>query len=618
MSDKGSNDPHAFAMGFIANSKHWRSQYIDRWREVIANFIVEPYQGGDTNTVGSPYSKGRGLHGSTSRSRSIVLKGGETHKIIMTYASKLVLAALGDTRGEYVQAEPSGYEDAGKAKTMTKLLRHGFTRPNFFRSAVETVVDELLMGTSVVEIPWTYIEREMLVRTITTDESGFEDSTFARQRVIAWDDPEIIPLDVQDFYPDPSEHILEKMSGVAKRFRMNHMEAKGMVGGEFGYKAEKVRDAFSGGRDGDEGRSSNDENFRENLDQPTDKNAHPAFKEQIGFEYWGDVPWELDGSSRRVITIINNVLVRDIPWPLADENFPFRAATINPVQGRFYGISPAEVIRYDQDLQDAVNILLAIAIKRQVLPPIAYDPMGDIDEAKLKIWDDDVLIPVSGGPAMIGTIKYDAGVFQGMQLVRDKEREMQNTSGATAGVQGDVLSSKRMSATEAQNTIQQAMDRPELASALLEREFLPSIARSFIRRYQQFLDTDGLKDRVGEMPEPIWIGDIQGDFDVKFIGSRMAMSRQQKLQAMDRLISYASVNPVFAALLPNLQLAQEFIGDTLELPDIAAMVGDPEQFQLNLLMQQLLGGGAGNGNGTALSAEPAGALPAQVSGGTGG
>ena len=613
-----SNDPHAFVMGFVANSKHWRSQYIDKWREVIANFIVEPYRGRTgPKTTSNPYLNAGGIGG--NRGRHITLKGGETHKVIMTYASKLALAALGDTRGEYVQAEPSGFEDTRKAQTTTKLLRHGFTRPGFFRSAVETIVDQLLIGTAVAEIPWTYIEREMLVRSITTDESGFEQSTFSRQRIAAYDDPELIPLDVQDFYPDPSEHILEKMSGVAKRFRVNRMEAKSRTGGKFGYKLGAVKKAFSGAKSDNEPRSSGEENFRENLDQPTDKNAHPDFNEQIGFEYWGEVPWEDDqGSSRRVITIINNVLVRDIPYPLADEDLPFRAATINPVQGRFYGISPAEVIRYDQDLQDAVNILLAIAIKRQVLPPIAYDPMGDIDEAKLKAWDDDVLIPITGGPNMIGTVKYDSGVFQGMQLVQNKEREMQNTSGATAGVQGDVLSTKRMSATEAQNTITQALDRPELASALLEREFLPMVARSFIRRYQQFLDTEGLQRRVGEMPEPAWIGDIQGDFDIRFVGSRMAMSRQQKMQAYDRLISYASVNPVFAAMLPNIQLAQELIGDTLELPEVAAMVGDPQQFQLNILMQQVLGAGANNGNGAASTREPAGALPAQVSGAAGG
>ena len=94
MSEKR-NDAHSFAMGFIGNSKHWRSQYIEKWREIIANFIVEPYWG-HNDSVGTPYSKSRGRYG---RNNHIRLKGGETHKVIMTYASKLVLAALGDTRG---------------------------------------------------------------------------------------------------------------------------------------------------------------------------------------------------------------------------------------------------------------------------------------------------------------------------------------------------------------------------------------------------------------------------------------------------------------------------------------------------------------------------------------
>jgi hypothetical protein len=192
---------------------------------------------------------------------------------------------------------------------------------------------------------------------------------------------------------------------------------------------------------------------------------------------------------------------------------------------------------------------------------------------------------------------------------------MQETSGATAGLQGQELSSKRMSATEAQNTITQAMDRPELASALLERESFPKVAKSFLRRYQQFLDTEGLRERVGELPQPAWIGDIQGDFDIKFVGSRMAMTRQQKLQAFDRLIAYASAIPQAALFLPQLQILQMYIGDVLELPDVAGMIGDPKQFLMNLQLQQMTqqqGGPAQNG--VPANGEPAGALPAQMNG----
>lgn len=614
-------DAHSFVMGFIANSKHYRSQYIERWREIMANYVVEPYGEGQL-AASNPYRAGRGSRNGTYRS-GITLKSGETHKIITTYASKLVLGALGDTRAEYVQAEPVGYEDTKKAATVSKLLRYAFSQEGAFRTLVEAVTDMLLFGTSVVEIPWVYIEREMLVRNIESV-GGVELDNFTRETVVAYDDVQLNVIDIQDFYPDPSEYILEKMSGVAKRFRMNAMEARSKVGGPSGYKKDAVEKAikYAGGKSPDEPRDAHyDENFRENLDQPSDRKSHPDFQEMVGFEYWGEVPWEDDGgSSRRVITVLNNVVVRDIPYPLADECLPFRSLTINPVCGRFYGISPAEVVRYDQDLQDAVKILLAEAIIRQVHPPIAYDPMGEVDLAKIKAWDPDVLIPVQGGPNMIGTVKYDAGVYSGFQLAAAEKAEMQETSGATAGLQGQSLSSKRMSATEAQNTIAQAMDRPELAAALLERDALPKIGKSILRRYQQFIrDTEDLALRVGKMPQPFWIGDILGDYDVRFVGSRMAMSRQQKLQAFDRLVSYISVLPTAQALLPNIEILQMIVGEVLELPEVAQQIGDPQTVLLNMLMQQQAGGmTASNNNGQAVSSEPAGAMPAQMNGAAGG
>ena len=607
------NDAYAFTMGFIANSKHYRSQFIDRWREILANFIVEPY-GFTESSVDRPYGKARNIG---YRRNRIELKDGETHKVITTYASKLVLGALGDTRAEYVQAEPVGYEDATqKAPTVSKLLRYAFTRDGVFRSLVEAVTDMLLFGTSIVEIPWTYTEREMPVRSFESID-GIEVDSFSRQRVVAYDDTEILPVDVQDFYPDPSEYVLEKMAGVAKRFRMNAMQAKAMTGNPLGFKTEAVNRAINFSPSKSDSKDSDyDQNFRKDYDQPRDRTAYPDFKEMIGFKYTGEVPWKDDiGSSRRQITILNNTVVQDIPYPLADEALPYRSMTINPVVGRFYGISPAEVIRYDQDLQDAVKILLAIAIKRQVLPPIAYDPLGDIDEAKLQAWDDDVLIPINGGPNAIGTVKYDSGVFQGFELTDRKKQDMQETSGATGGLQGQELSTKRMSATEADNTIRNAMDRPELAAALLERDSLPKIGKSILRRYQQFLpDTEALKQRVGELPEPFWIGDISGDFDVRFVGSRMAMSRQQKLQAFDRAMAYAASVPGAAALLPNLQIWQMLFGEVLELPEIAAMVGDPQQMQMNLILQQLSGQGGAAQNGVAQNQQTGGT--AQVGGTT--
>ncbi len=599
-----------FAMGFVAKSDDYRAQYIDRWTEVISNFTVVPEP--DTRAQRQPYSVSP-YRDKTYRwnSRNIVLKDPETHKLVMTYAAKLVRTIFGDPRGEYVQADPVGWEDATKATTATKLERYAFSLPGHFRAFVEAIIDMILFGTSTVEIGWKYEEREMPVRSVSS-EYGVETSTETRVRMPVYDDVCIRVLDILDFYPDPSRYRIQDMLGAAKRFRMNAAEARRVARGGL-YDATKVESAISGA-----GVTATAEqpSFREGRDQPTDRDAHPDLKDMIGYEYWGEVPWDQDGSSRRVITILNNVLVRNDPYPLADPYLPFHSLIINPTQGRYYGISPAETVRYDQSFADAIKILLAEAVIRQVHPPIAFDPEADVDVAALKAWKADAIIAARGGPNAVGTIQYGANVANGFAMLQGLKVGIQDASGALGGIQGEP-GPARESATVGVQRLQFAMDRPELAAMILENECLPPIGAAILRRYQQFLmDTDDLKKRVGELPEPVWIGDIMGDFDIRFVGSRRAISRQAKMQAWDRVMAMAQTIPAFQMALPTIEMAKAMIGDLLELPELAAKIGNPQNALMNALAMQIAAGGGGPArNGVPTASEPAGLLPAQAAGG---
>jgi hypothetical protein len=612
-------------MGFISHSKRFKDQHIERWREVLANFIVDP-DDYPVGSVTSPYSKGRE---GQRRHSGIVLKDAETHKAIMTYASRLVLTVLGDPRGEYIRAQPTGWEDAGpKADTVTKLLRYSFALPGVFRTMVEAVVEMLLFGTAIIEIPWRYQEREQLVRGVQSFD-GITTDTFTRQRVVAYDDPTMTVVDHQDFYPDPSQYRIEDMAGVAKGFDINALKAREMA--EAGiYTKSGVEEAVAAfGRqsgDSDSDKDTRQERFREGIDLPEYTDEDGDFTPMRGIEYWGEVPWGSNrdqdverAASRRVVTLLNGIVVRDDPYPLSDPDLPFRALVINPVCGRFYGVSPAEVIRYDQSLQDAIKILLAEAIIRSVHPPIAYDIDSEIDLNKLRRWTPDAPLGIRGGPNAVGTLRYDGNVFNGFQQTAALKQSMQEASGALSVLQGQGLGTSRASATEAGFAAQQSVNRPEMAAVLLERDAMPLIGKSFLRRYQQFLEDDAdLARRVGELPQSVWIGDILGDFDIIFSGSRLAMSRQEKLQSYDRLISLAQAIPQAALMLPWFQLLQQITGDTLELPEVASKIGDPQVMQQNAL---LLGvatqaggqGGAGN-NGVPSRSSPPGQLPAQAGG----
>jgi hypothetical protein len=604
-----------FVMNFISVSKRYKDPHIEKFQEVLANFIVDP-QDFSASSVEQPYIKGQRRH--IHRSRGIILKDAETHKAIMTYAAKLVQTVLGDGRGEYVRADPVGWEDATtKSPTVTRLLRYAFALPGHFRTMVEAVVDMLLFGTAVVEVNWKYQEREQLVRSVE-DFGGVTIDDFTRQRVVAWDDPTISVIDIQDFYPDPSHYRIEDMLGVAKKITLTAMQAREKVAQGI-YREQAVERAIKMlGVRSDENRERHEEAFREGIDQPEYRDTPDDFVPMLAFEYWGEVPWEDDrGSSRRVITIINSVVVRDDPYPLADADLPFRSMTINPVVGRFYGVSPAEVIRWDQSLQDAVKILLAEAIIRQVHPPVVYDMDADIDLNKLRRWSPDIPIGSRGGANSVGTLKYEAGVFSGFQQAASLKQSMQEASGALGIIQGQGLGTKRSSATEAAFTGQQALSRPELAAMLLERDAMPLIGKSLVRRYQQFLEDDeDLRLRVGAMPQPIWIGDIMGDFDIAFVGSRQAISRQEKLQAYDRLAAMTAALPQAGLQVPWQLLLSTIVGDVLELPDVAALIGDPTVIKTNIVLNHLAqqGQGAGNGNATVPTSEPSGLAPAQAAG----
>lgn len=610
---------YKFVMSFIAASKTFRDQFTGKWQEVVENFILEGAQiDGDRGGVNSPYSRTPVYRSQKNR---IFLRDPETHKLVMTFASKLVRSILGDKEGEFVKAQPVGYEDTKKAQVVTRLLRYDFMLPGHFRTLVEAVVDMLLFGTSVVELYWRHEEKEILVRQMETD-GVTEAATEFHMTVPTYDDPCIRNVDVTDFYPDPSRYRIEEMGGCAKGFEMYAHEALRLA--ETGYYDKAAVQKALGGSMPGTPMGSQEDSFRSGLDQPAQKISVTDFKKKKGFEYWGNIPAECNVRDTDtgelvtygVVTILNEYVVRSIKWPLTDSRLPFFAFVINPVQGRFYGISPAEVVRFDQKFADALKELMATAVIRMVHPPIAYDPDADINDlAKLREWKADLPIAVRGGPQAIGTLKYAADLNAGWSMVNGLKTDIQGGSGALGGIQGE-NGPDRESASVGVQRIQMALDRPELAGMMLEQDCLPPLGVSMLKRNQQFLqDIEDLQQRVGELPQPFWIGDIMGDFDVRLVGSRNAMTRQEKLQGFDRLSAYSATSPAFQMLLPNLEIAQWVTGDLLGLQEIAAQVGDPQTVMMNLLMSQMAPQSGPADNGVPAQAEPAGMLPAQAGGG---
>jgi hypothetical protein len=185
MSDEIRGDGgYSFVMSFVSASDKFRQQYVEKWQEVVANFMVEGSQTFPTQGQRTPYSRNRVYK---SARNAIFLKDAETHKLVMTFVSKLSRAILGDREGKFVQAQPVGYEDVAKSQAVTRLLRYAFGLPGHFRTLVEAFLDMILFGTSVVEVYWRYEEREVVVRSVMTD-GMTEVSSTTRQTLPVYDD----------------------------------------------------------------------------------------------------------------------------------------------------------------------------------------------------------------------------------------------------------------------------------------------------------------------------------------------------------------------------------------------------------------------------------------------
>src|SRR5262245_838529 len=97
-------DYYDFAMSFVSTSDAYKRQFIDKWRRVLANFMVEAAYDDVAHTT--PYSRSNRVY--SNRRRQVILKDPETHKALMTYAAKLMQACFGDKDRAYISARPRG------------------------------------------------------------------------------------------------------------------------------------------------------------------------------------------------------------------------------------------------------------------------------------------------------------------------------------------------------------------------------------------------------------------------------------------------------------------------------------------------------------------------------
>lgn len=564
-----------FALEFIEKSNSYRAPFLLAWPELLDNYMVSPLQmTGPIPRLGSAQIAQRPDTGRRIRS---VLKDPETHQIVESQSAQALGLLFGSRN--YLQAVPIGSDDYAKSVTLSRILMSVLEGPGVYRTLYETWKDGFTLGTSILELGWEVRSRQQVSEVPMVDDNGaVVGFQFIPQETVYREGPLIQRCDGWDFYPDPSgTRIQHNMLVVGKRFRMTRTEAVALA------EAGKYDKAGVGRAIDRKGPAQSLESQYMERFYALQKSLPDRFGTMIGFELWGEVPFKhSDGATNRVITILNGEIVRSTINPHRNGAKPFKEIVVNPIPGRFYGMSTAEVNRFLQDSADQMLMLMSDAADEMVRPQLLVGDgfNGDLDALKRG----DKFIECRNKDA-VGPIPRDYNALQlaAMEYQRRK-MSMRESSGMTNPMQG-MSGSDRQTATEFSEIVRLASQRVEMMVQISERDDFPFIGKFIHCMLRQFLDDEGVAILNGE-PLQFSLRDIDYDADVRFVGSRQAQSKFQKLSSYERAISVIGPNLQLIPAMPELFIRH--LRDGLEIPDAERIIAQAVAYVSNLQQQQQL------------------------------
>lgn len=575
-----------FVAECILKSDAARQPYVETWQEMLENYLVTTPGDGPYPRLGAPIIAAAGLvrqRGRVQRRRAH-LKDPETHQIIESLSAQGVGLLLGSK--DYMTADPVGRDDPEKSRYIARILMGVLSQPGVFRTFYQIFKDAFIFGTAIVELGWETLSRQQIIRVPLMSAEGFQvGEDFVPGEVVYRNRPLFRMIDIFDFYPDPSgTRIQEDMLYVGKRFRIPAHKALAMAQAGIYDKEGVTRAVMSGGSNDGDNKGDN-ERF-ETMQRQGRQATNPSYKMLTGFEFYAQVPYKpSDGARNRVITCIEGQWVRSHINPYIDGNFPMKEVVVNPLAGRFWGLSPAEVVRYIQDSTDSLLMVMndtAALSANNVL--LAGATFGGDPNRLARRGPNDVIQCQDVNAIKPLEIDTNALTFAGNELLRRK-MQMREASGATNPLQS-IPTSDRQTATEVSELVRLASQKVELMVNLIERDDMPWIGRTLHERLKQFLPRDAEIQLAGE-EFPFTVDDIDVDADVRFVGSRHAQSQLQKVaslrESIGMLAQTLGAGPHLMMMFPQLY---KRLFEALEQADAESIVEQATQMAQQLQQAQ--------------------------------
>lgn len=498
-----------------------------------------------------------------------------------------------------------GPEDAAIARKQEALNAAQFKDDNGFLKQVDAIVAGSLYGVCVMQVGWKRDEQERIMEQIDRMPlSGKVVRHIRKGKVVMFDGPESIMVDLLDFFPQPTVARLRDMKWVVRRYFLDLDDCRYLASiGTFDKAAlsRLERDGALGGGQGALVTSIQRFQVRTGMDDETarfmDKYSRPI---EI-LEFWGKVPSELspDGVLSRVVTVANRrYMMRNRPNPYNHGQIPFLAYSPTPDLHYFYAPGKAEIVeklqivgnRYLNQSLDAADLMI--------------DPMWFYDRGAGLVTRNLYSRPgrfvgLNGNPsnAIMPMQPYMQGLSVADQKISQIREFLQMGTGivddAVQGIGGD----SRQTAREFIGRREAAGTRLMLESRIYEETMLEPMANMFAALSKQFLEPpvevlilgDGSQiDPVTNMPIPasretLSAYDLFPSYTARALGATMGLSKQMQQQNLLSLLQ-ALGTPLGQSLMGQINAVNFFRGifRTFEVPNIN------EIFAVNPMLQQML------------------------------
>lgn len=452
-----------------------------------------------------------------------------------------------------------GPDDMPIARKRESLCSAQMKDDDAFQKQVDMIVQADLYGKAIMQIGWKRTEEERILEYVDRiPMSGKVVKSIKKGKVVSFDGPESVPVDLLDFFPEPGVKTIKGMRWCIRRYFLDLDEVRYLVSEGIMDSSEFLRMVSEGGVGGDTAytqamisRFSVRNGMDENTTRFMDKYNRP-----IEFlEYWGFVPSELspDGVLKRVITVANRrYMLRNKPIPFWHNALPFLEYSPTPDPHYFYAPGKAEIVeklqitgnRYLNQTLDAADL---------VIDPMWFYDRGAGLNTKNLYAKPGRFIPVDGNPG--DAVAPMQANLQSLLLGDKKIDQMRQYANMGTGIVDDAIAglegADRQTAREFIGRREAAGTRLLLESRLYEETFLERMANMFIALDKQFLEppvevfilADGAQfdpvthQAIGGSRETLTHYDLVANYAARAVGATSALSKGMKQQNLIQLLT---------------------------------------------------------------------------------